>query len=390
MAQNIAVGIDVGTHQVKVVVAEYSRESGNAALRVIGAGFAASRGLRHGYIINGHDAAKSIGKAVAQAEASTHRRIKRAFLAIGGVGVEELRSKGETVVGQASGEITNLDCAAALASAEERVAQKLQNRKIIHSIPLSYKVDGSDVLGRPEGMKGMKLETDVLFITCLEAHLDDLIAAIEDAGVEVIDAMAAPIAAGLVTLSKAQKIAGCVLANIGAETVSIVVFENNIPISLKIFPIGSTDITNDIALGLRVSLEEADELKRGSIQGLPVPKKKLDDIVSARLGDILELIDAHLSKIGKSGLLPAGIVLSGGGSGVTTIEDLARAVLKLPSKVAALSVADLPRENIKDSTWAVAYGLCLFGFTSERGGFSGGIVTRTGGTIHNWIKQFLP
>ena len=101
----------------------------------------------------------------------------------------------------------------------------MQNRKIIYSIPISWKIDGKAVLGRVLGMKGVKLETKALFVSCIESHLDDLVEAVEKAGVQVIDVVASPIAASFVTLSKSQKIAGCVLANIGAETVSIVVLK---------------------------------------------------------------------------------------------------------------------------------------------------------------------
>src|SRR5690606_12965798 len=108
------------------------------------------------------------------------------------------------------------------------------------------------ILGRVAGLKGSKLEVKALFVTCLEPHLGDLIEAVEEAGVDVIDVVASPIAASFVTLSKPQKMTGCVLANIGAETLSIVVFEDNIPVSLEVFPIGGANITNDIALGLKI------------------------------------------------------------------------------------------------------------------------------------------
>ena len=142
--------------------------------------------------------------------------------------------------------------------------------------------------------------------------------------------MASPLAGSLVMLSKAQKRAGCVLANIGAETVSIVVFENNTPVSLKVFPIGSSDITNDIALGLKIPLEEAEKIKRGGMSDAAYSKRKLDEIISSRLTDIFELIDAHLKKHNRDGLLPAGIIITGGGSSITSVQDLARAALRLP------------------------------------------------------------
>ena len=185
--------------------------------------------------------------------------------------------------------------------------------------------------------------------------------------------------------------AGCVLANIGAETISIVVFENNIPISLEVFQIGSTDITNDIALGLKIPLEEAESMKIGRLGSGSFSKKKLEEIIHARLSDMFELIENHLKKIGRSGLLPAGIFLSGGGGNIGTIEDFAKVALKLPSRIASLNLAD-PKARIKDSTWAVAYGLCMLGFSKEDKKELGVKVSfnETKEKILGWIKQFLP
>ena len=154
------------------------------------------------------------------------------------------------------------------------------------------------------GMKGLRLEAKVLFITCLNQHLKEFLEAVEMANIEVEDIMASPIAASFVTITKRQKTAGCVLANIGAETLSIAVFENNIPISLQVFPIGGSEITNDIALGLKIPIEEAEQLKLGRVLN-HYPKKKLEDIVEARLSDIFELIEAHLKKSAKAAFWPA-------------------------------------------------------------------------------------
>lgn len=390
MARNIITGIDIGTYQVKIVVTEYIKGKDRSFPRIIGTGFAESKGLRHGYIINAADISRSIRAALKEAEAAAETRIKHAYLSIGGVGLEEIHSKGEVVITRADGEITDLDTKKAFEDSEEKIRQRVTNRKIVHTIPLGYHVDGAPVLGRAIGMHGGRLEVETLLITCLEQHLNDLIQAVEEAGVEVDDVMASPIAASLITLTKAQKMAGCVLANIGSETVSIVVFEDNIPISLKVFPIGSTDITNDIALGLKVSLEEAEQIKKGAITGASYPKKRLDEIIVARLSDIFELIDNHLKKIGKNGLLPAGIIITGGGSGIATIEDLAKAALKLPSKLATVRFGD--QSKIKDSSWAVAYGLCVWGLTADEGESPVGIglAQKTGSGLLQWFKQFLP
>ena len=390
MQRHLTTGIDVGTYQVKVVISEHIRNKDRHFPRIIGTGCAESRGLRHGYIINSSDVLKSISKSVMQAEKEAGTRIKRAFISIGGVGVDEVRAKADIVISRPEGDVTELDIENVLNKCEESVLQKIANKKIIHVVPLKYKVDGVPVLGnRPVGLTGNKLEVETLFITCFEQHLNDLIKTVEEVGIEVRDVMVSPLAGSLVTLSRAQKIAGCVLANIGAETVSIVVFENNFPISIKVFPVGSTDITNDIALSLRISPEEAERIKLGTITNADYSERQLDTIIMNRLRDIFNLIEAHLKKINKSGLLPAGIILTGGGSGVTTIEDLARASLRLPSKIGEVRTAD-PRSIVRDSSWAVAYGLCIWGSTLRDERFGIRMARKGAGSIISWFRQFLP
>jgi len=393
MSRNISVGIDIGTSQVKVVIAE-SNEVGERELpRVIGVGYSESRGLRHGYILNQSDALQSVKQAMTQAEKAAGFPIKRAVASIGGIGLASITTSGTVVITRADSEITDLDVQKAVDVSREEIPSSFSlNRKIIHTVPLSYKVDGKPVQGRPEGMKGAKLEVKTLFITCFEHHINDLLETLSEAGIEVEDLVAAPMAASLVTLSKQQKMAGCVLANIGSETVSIVVYENNLPISLETFPIGSNDITNDIALGLRVPLEEAEDIKRGSLIGTTFSRKKLDEIIAARLSDIFELIEAHLKKLGRSGLLPAGIVLTGGGSAIETIEDLAKASLSLPSRIATVSFGDNIKGQIKDASWSVAYGLCIIGLQNGEIQSVSGIklVRQTRKGLMKLFRQFLP
>jgi cell division protein FtsA len=391
MARNIAVGIDIGSYQIKMVVAEIDPQTNTP--HIIGTGIAESKGLRHGYIMNAGEVVRSIKKAKEQAERTSGIEIKKAFLAIGGVGLAGNTCQGAVMVSRGDSEVTDLDVKKVQEVCEQEIPLPLSlNRKIIHTVPIAYRIDGKGVLGRPQGMKGLKLETKILFISALEQHLDDLIAAVGEAGIIIEDVMAAPIAASLVTLNKVQKIAGVVLANIGAETVSIVVFENNLPISLEVFPIGSNDITNDIALGLKIPLEEAEKVKTGKSN--TYPRKKLEEIIDARLSDIFELIDIHLRKINRNGLLPAGIVITGGGSGTISIEDQAKDSLKLPSRVADLAADGAPRTQIKDSMWSVAYGLCIFGLNAGDSGDFGNTdiikIKKIWGKIWGWIKQFLP
>lgn len=394
MAQKIACGIDVGTYEVKIVISERVGGSEKATPKIIGTGKARSSGLRHGYIINVPDIVKSIKQAASDAEKMAGVRIDQAFLSLGGVSLDSTYSIGQVTISRADNEVTELDLARAQKNAEDSLPQSFtMNQKIIHRIPISHKINGQDVLGNPVGMKGMRLDTKMLFVSCLEGHLNDLVGAVEEAGIEVSDIMASPIAASLPILSKTQKVAGCILANIGAETVSMVVYENDIPISVKVFPIGSTDITNDIALGLQIDIEEAEKLKLTEQTETKVTKKKLNDIIEARLTDIFELIDNHLKKIGKSELLPAGIIITGGGSGLSTIEDVAKALLKIPSRRASISPRQTPsRVGVKDATWAVAYGMTVFALEpgdvlSDRGIE---VLKKTRTHALSWIKRFLP
>ena len=393
MARNIITGIDVGSYYVKVVIATTKERTERGMPKIIGAAMTESRGLRHGYVTNLRDVSDAIKRAVASAEEKAGIKVKKAFVGISGIGLSATTVSSFIMTSRADAEITPLDLAKLHEQCEKDMPPAMSaNRRTIYNIPLQYKIDGFPSLGSPEGMKGNKLEMKTLFITCLDHHVADLITSVNDAGIEVEDIMAAPIAAGFVTLSKSQKVAGCVLVNIGAETVSIAVFENNIPISLEVFPIGSTDITNDIALGLKVPLEEAEQIKIGAITGSSYPRKKLEEIITARLSDIFELIEAHLKKIGRNGLLPAGIIITGGGSGLNSIDEIAKAALKLPSRIGTIGVLD-GKSSFKDATWAVAYGLCIWGAHADEGpeiDTSLRVVKQTWKAASRWFKQFLP
>ncbi|MDO8561681.1 MAG: cell division protein FtsA [bacterium] len=352
-------GIDIGTYHVKVVIAAPA-ESPDLPMQILGTGSAASRGMRYGYIIDIKEATKSIQEAVTRASQVSKVTVKSARIAMGGLGLDEIRSSGEVTLTPSGGIVTGREIERAQRESEKKASQKLTNRTVIHTIPLEYRVDGAKVFGNPHGLQGTKLAVDTLLITMLSKHHDDLIEAVEKAGVEVEGVMASPLAASLVTLSKSQKTAGAVLANIGAETLSIIVFDNNVPISVKVFPAGSSDITNTIALSFQIPPSEAEQMKRGAVTGSNISPRKMNTIIAARLKDMFILINAHLKSIGRQRLLPAGIVITGGGSGLASVSDIARTILKLPSQVGL--VGNLSRTGSVDATWAVAYGLCRFAY----------------------------
>ena len=383
----LTVGIDLGTATTRCVVLSWAPDATSPdTLAVVQV---PTKGVRHGYIVNLAEAAASIQRVCQLAGKEAGVEIKRATFSLGGTSLSAETGVGSAIISKSDGEVTAFDVKTALASAEEGL--DLKNRKVIHSSPVGWKLDGKEVPQKPEGMHGIKLEVKILFVTCLSQHLDDLLSAAGDAGIEVVDVIPSSVAASTIALSDRQKAVGAMLANIGAETVSIAVFENSALIGLTVFPIGSTDITNDIALGFRVSLEEAEGIKTGSVMNAAYPKRKVDDIIEARLSDIFELVDGYLKKIKRSGLLPAGIVITGGGSGHALVESLSRDMLRLPSKIGAESLLSQMKGPIRDSSWFVAFGLAFMARENQseprtKSGGGGGI----SGIFKEFLRQFLP
>lgn len=383
-------GIDIGTYHVKVVIAE-AGENPDMPMHIIGTGTSISRGLRHGYIVDVKEATRSIREALDRASSAGKVRVRHARLAVGGVGLEEMRSAGEVNLTASGGIVTEREIDRAKRESQKKLAPKLVNRTVIEIIPLEFRVDGAKAFGKPHGMQGTKLAVETLLITMLTQHYDDLISAVEGAGVEVDNVMASPLAAALVTLSKAQKTAGVILANIGAETLSIAIFDEDTPLSIKVFPIGSNNITESIALSFQIPLPEAEQMKRGAVIGSDIPTKRMQTLVASQLKDMYALVNAHLRSIGRHRLLPAGIVITGGGSGLTSATEIARAILKLPSQVG--HIGNLSRASSVDATWAVAYGLCRSAYMEDtaRSGYGvRDIVAHGWDSLKQGVRSLLP
>ncbi len=352
---NYTCGIDIGTHSTKVVVMGFDKEKKENM--IIATGMSQTTGMRFGYITNVDHITETIKKAVKQAENVAGIKIRKAYVSIGGVSLNSIVGNGSVIISKADQEITNLDVLKVLANSEENL--DIINKKIIHVIPIGYKLDGKDIYARPEGLRGIKLEVKTLFVTCLKQNIEDLITAFTLAKIDIEEIIASPIATGNILVNNKQKIAGCVLVDIGAETVSCAVFENNLPISVSVFPIGSMDITKDIALGLKISLEEAESIKIGSVIGGDYSKKKVDEIIEARLGDIFELVGNQLKRLKRYELLPAGIIITGNGSSINNICEIARGQLKLPAKIGTIDSVLNNRFKIRDASWYTALGLSL-------------------------------
>jgi cell division protein FtsA len=385
--RNIIAGLDIGTAWIRLVVCEL--KAGDNVPQILTLVKKPARGLRRGYVINPDETTEAIREAVADAERTLKTKVRKIILGVGGVSLDSRLAEGGIVASRPDSDISNSDVARAIDASEANLIE-MNNRRVLHRIPIAFKVDGEKVLGHPDGLRGSKLEVKTLFITCLDQHLKDLIRTIENAGLIVDDIVASPLAASLVVTTKNQKAAGCALANIGSQTTSIAIFEDGLPVSLQVFPLGSMDITNDIALGFRIPLEDAERVKKG--EGEPIgTKKKLDEIIEARLSDIFEFIERHLKKIGVAGLLPAGIIITGGGSSVSNIEDLAKNYFKLPARVASATIATSSKSQIRDTAWAVAYGLCTY--STEDGddeSFGLKLVNGARGKLWSWIREFMP
>ena len=389
MAQDLSVGVDVGSHQIKVVAVGKTGRQNLPPIK--GTGFAQSSGLRHGHTIDPTAVSEQAAAAIQQASESAGQQLDRVQAAVSGSSLAGQHAVGSIEFDTDDHTITEADIDAVMQVAEDsRPEQFSKNHTILHTFPLAFKVDGRTTMSQPSGMKGGKLAVRTFFIAALSQHIYDLVAAIEDSGVTVDGVVAGPLAASKVTLTEAQKIAGCVLADIGSETVSIIVFDDNQPVSSRVFPIGSTDITNDIALGLKVPLEEAEQIKLGGMPDHETPDQQLEDIITARLNDIFELIEDHLESINRRGLLPAGIIMTGGGSGLSMVEDIAKSTLDLPSESAEIK---LPKTQVVDelenSSWSVAYGTATHALHNQSTGLLNSMRSSKE-ILLDWIKQFLP
>lgn len=357
MSTEFITGIDIGTHSIKIVVSEITE--GVQLPSIIHASEHPSHGFRHGYVVDPDLATKSLLSAVIKASKTSKQKIDSAKFSIGGAGLDSHYVRTSIDISKKEAEIGPSHIDELIRKAEELFSTKYPNKKIIHIIPFRYSVDHRDVLGSPVGMYGTLIEVKILFVTILEHHHDAFIQLIEKAGIEIDDIIASPIADAQASLNHKQKTQGCLLTNIGSETSSFASFENGILSSLKTIQIGSNDITNDIALCMKISLDDAEEVKIG--KNKEHPRKKTEEIIHARVTDILEKAESHLKSIHKHRLLPAGNILSGGGSQLEFLEEYSKKQLHLPTELVQIYKQNKKtKRNINiGSRFSTAYGLCF-------------------------------
>jgi len=390
MPRNLRVGIDLGSENTRIVVAEIGKgDKGEKNPKIIGAGEVKSRGIRHGYVVDLDLAEKSLRQALELAETSSGVKIKSAVVGLSGVSLRADAASGIAMVGKADGEVTSLDIKKAQTDAEENL--KIGNRKIVHLFPTSFRLDGKEVLGRVEGMRGTKLETKAIFVTYSSQHLEDLLDTVALAKVESSDAVATAVAASTLVLSEREKIVGVALLDIGAEKTTVAVFENGTLVSLYSFGLGGADITNDIALGFKTSLDTAEKVKLGDLPP-EFSRKKLEEIVEARMADIFELVGNHLKKIKRSELLPAGAVFVGGGALTGGLIEFSKSTLKLPSRIGSTEIFGSTKTRLRSPEWLGALGLIHSegdaNFLSDGSGF--GVLREIKKGILSGLRQLMP
>ncbi len=356
--RNIRTSIDIGSSSLRMLV--FGRPDKKSPEQIVALAEAQTDGMKQGYIIEPNLVKKAIMSCKELCENKIGAKINSAVIGFSGVGLASTYGVGQSIISRADSLVSEADVLSALNDGELNI--NLENRRIIHRIALEYYLDGNQILGTPIGLKGIKLEVKIFFVTAMKQHLDSILSVVSKSGIEVLDIIASPLATASAVLNAKQKSMGVGVIDIGAETVSVAVYENNLPISVFVLPIGSDDITKDIALGLKIDFDEAEQVKLGTLQP-NISRKKLEDIIFARVIDFFELSDTQLKKIKRSGLLPAGVLIVGRGSLINGIEAFAKEVMRLPAKV--ITETSGPLAELPDSSWYTAYGLINNNLQSE-------------------------
>lgn len=415
MRDNIVAGLDIGSTAVRLVIGQKVQLEKGEDLQIIGAVSVPSDGISKGVVTSIDGATAAISDCLEKAERLTGVPITKVFVGVNAPNVRCERSKGVVAVGKNNGEITEEDVERAIEAA--RALSVPPNFEIIHVIPIRYSVDNQGDIKDPIGMTGVRLEVEILIVQALSSQINNLTKAIYRTGLEIEDLVLAPLAAGEAVLSSKQKELGAVVINMGSATTGIAIFEEGEVLHSAVLPIGSAHITSDVALGLRcpINLAERIKLEYGSAkpsrfdhaaevdirslavdEGLAedevaeVSRYYLSEIIEARVEEIFEKVDDELKKVERSGMLPAGAFIVGGGASLDDLLEVAKAKLRLPASLGANKNATVIIDKVNDPAYLVALGLVVWGskHITERKGFGGQAGNFFGGAMGS-VKNFL-
>lgn len=409
--ERIVAGLDVGTSKVALTVGLLH----DGLVHIIGIGSAPCSGVRRGNVVDIEETVSAISAALEEAERMAGVAISSAWIGIAGTQIARATSKGVIAVARSDGEITTSDVERVVEAA--RAVALPPNRDILHVFPKTFLIDGQEGVRDPLGMTGIRLEVDTHVIGVQSGILRNLSKCVYRAGLEIDGVVFSPLATARALLTKKQRDIGCVLIDLGAGTVNLAAFEEDELLTANVLPIGANHITNDIAIGLRVSIETAESIKTELGTALPEkvrevesidlekfdaqnererPKRKyVAEIIEARLNELFTMIRDELKSISKDGMLPAGAILTGGGAKLNDIAEFAKNTLRLPVAIGSPSM-DISGvvDKLDDPVYATSVGLLLWGLdshpnrprTSRLTPNIGGVVERARGLL----KQLLP
>jgi cell division protein FtsA len=418
MKDEFIVGLDIGSIEARIVVGQ--RVEGSNRVQIIGATDIPSEGVSRGVVKSIDDATSSVSALLEKTERLIGVPVSDIFLSISDPYVRCERSKGVVAVGKANGEITPEEVDRAIEAA--RALNVPPNYEILHVIPIRYKVDNQEDVRDPLGMSGIRLEVEALIVQGMSSQIKNLTKAVYRTGLNINDLVLAPLALGEAILTSKQKDLGAAAIGLGSSTTTMAVYEEGKLIHASVIPIGSEHITSDIAIGLRCPINLAERIKteygnanpenfnaketidlsdlakeegvEGEIES--VSTKYLAEIIQARVEEIFEKVDEELKKIDRSGLLPAGVVLAGGGAKLAGLCDVAKESLRLPAAIGSCRNADLVFDKVNDLKYLTALGLVVWGnavMGKKEGGMFGNASDAFGnivGRIRGIFSKFAP
>lgn len=402
------VGIDVGTTKVCTLVAEVDDED---QLQIVGVGVVPARGLRKGVIINVKDAMDAVAESIDIAERISGYQIERAYLGASGGHIASMNSRGVVAIGRGDSGVTYDDIERALDAAGAVAIP--HNRQVIHVIPRGYIVDGQNGIRDPVGMHGFRLEVEAHIITGSATALRNLMKCVENVGVDVDQVALDPLASGHAVLTDNEKDMGVVLADIGGGTTDIAIFIDGTVWHTVVLEVGGNHLTNDLAIGLRLPFDSAEEVKLKHGQALhtnvraeesfavaafgggerqQVFRREVANILEARVEEIFSLILREIKRSGYDGLLPAGVVLCGGSAQLPGIAELGKTVLGMPIRVGQPRNLVGLVDQLANPAFATSVGLLRWGVMTSHPPILGGRGGRSnfGRRIRDWLRNFLP
>jgi len=400
--QAILTSIDVGTTKVCTIIAE--AESGNN-VRVVGVGITPTKGLAKGLVVNINEARESIRESVQRAEQASGYKVESAYIGVTGRHVSSLNNRGVVAITRNDRLVRSDDLKRVLDCA--RGIKVPTDRKLLHVIPRSYTVDGQLGVKNPVGMYGFRLDVETHIITAATTSIQNLIKCVRSIGIDIEDLILEPLASSESILTEDEKQVGVILADIGGGTTDIAIFREGSIWHTSILPVAGYQMTRDVAIGLGLPFDVAEEMKKRYGSVMPVYESKIDststisqdghgvsyqdlcDIIRARVEEMLRLVLLELPHAEYEALVPAGMVLTGGCANLSGIEVLGREILHLPVRVGTPTGMDGIADALRDPAYATSVGLLLWGNKHQRQTWKVGPVTLRLQRLVSRIKRLL-